>query len=619
MKKINYLKKIVAFCLILTFVFGNSLTFAIESNISGVTPIVTPNGNVYNIEGQQFSGNTQFRQYDNFNLSQGDIANLIYKMGYQNFVNLVNSRVDINGIVNTMQNNNFFNGHAIFVSPQGMVVGASGVLNVGSLSVLTPTLNQYNSFLGAYNSHNIESLKPYEYGKTQYNNLIQDSQGNIVVNGKIIARENVNLYGSNITLKKVVPARAAGIIAGYKGTEPIYDITDAEAVFNSLVSNNQINANGIELDSKGNINLVANKAVSFSESDDVTHDNLSEKVSASIKIDGGILASGNDITISSTANHSITTTADKLKSALSLKSILDPLSLIGINLNENFEGTRASSEIDVLNTKIYSANDTNITSNAVTNFVVTTPDGKNASEYIYGLGTETLSNINIKDSIIEAGNDFKAYALSENQSNLSLSNNLMFKIKDESKKEESKEKGKEEEKEKTASNMILLVNQTTKATTTATVDNSTINAKNASIVARNYNKDELELETEAKTKDKTGIAITALFKNQLIETSSTVKNSSKINSKNGDVNVISQNLTVNSNTVNMSINNDEGEEAKEESGEKANDISKVQEGTQKQMKNASSDSVSKKMTEVMFLLILLIQKKQKLIHKSAGL
>ena len=102
----------------------------LASEISNVTP-TGPTGNVYKIEGQKFSGQTQFRNYDKFNLSKGDIANLMYKDGYKYFVNLVKNQVNINGIVNTMKDNNFYNGHAIFVSPNGIVVGASGILAGG--------------------------------------------------------------------------------------------------------------------------------------------------------------------------------------------------------------------------------------------------------------------------------------------------------------------------------------------------------------------------------------------------------------------------------------------------------------------------------------------------------
>ena len=47
-----------------------------------------------------------------------------------------------------LRDGNFVNGNAIFVSPNGMVIGESGVLNVGSLSIVTPTQEAYNKFTG---------------------------------------------------------------------------------------------------------------------------------------------------------------------------------------------------------------------------------------------------------------------------------------------------------------------------------------------------------------------------------------------------------------------------------------------------------------------------------------
>lgn len=113
------IKKILASVLCVSIFTLYTPIGALASEISGVTP----NGNTYNIEASKVSGSTGFRHYDKFNLSQGDVANLIYK-NYDKFVNLVNSQISINGLLNTINaNGGFFNGHAIFVSPLGMVVG----------------------------------------------------------------------------------------------------------------------------------------------------------------------------------------------------------------------------------------------------------------------------------------------------------------------------------------------------------------------------------------------------------------------------------------------------------------------------------------------------------------
>lgn len=73
---------------------------------------VTGNNGIFNIDPSHVNGDVGYRQYDNFNLSQGDIANLIFKYGnsrdIETFINLVNNGVKIDGILNTMRDGNFY-------------------------------------------------------------------------------------------------------------------------------------------------------------------------------------------------------------------------------------------------------------------------------------------------------------------------------------------------------------------------------------------------------------------------------------------------------------------------------------------------------------------------------
>ena len=123
---------------------------------------VTGNNGIFNIDPSHVNGDVGYRQYDNFNLSQGDIANLIFKYGnsrdIETFINLVNNGVKIDGILNTMRDGNFYNGHAVFITPGGMAIGASGVLNVGTLSVITPTEEKYNTLKGEYDARNYTNI-----------------------------------------------------------------------------------------------------------------------------------------------------------------------------------------------------------------------------------------------------------------------------------------------------------------------------------------------------------------------------------------------------------------------------------------------------------------------------
>lgn len=210
------------------------------SGAFAATDITGVNGNngIFNITPDKLNGEVGYRKYDNFNLSAGDIANLIYKYGnsrdINTFINLVQNGVKIDGILNTMRDGNFYNGQAVFITPGGMTVGASGVLNVGSLSVITPTNDAYNSLKGEYASNNFANINNISSLLNKSSNV-----GNISIDGKILAREGVQLRGGQIN----VGANGA-IVNGITSTQAFTDrataATQAEALFNNLVNTNGI-------------------------------------------------------------------------------------------------------------------------------------------------------------------------------------------------------------------------------------------------------------------------------------------------------------------------------------------------------------------------------------------
>lgn len=211
-----------------------------ESNITGIegVPGAPGGGNIFNIHPEVTNGDVGYRHYDQFQLGKGDIANLLYQLGIKDvdtFVNLVDGKIDINGIVNTMRGNNFYDGHAIFISPNGMVVGASGVLNVGSLSVVTPSTTTYDGLKNDYN----QTHKVFD-NINQISKLKQDSNAPIDIQGQIFARNGVDLRGSAIDI-------AGGIVNGVTDMNQITSNDQANTLFNQLVNTDGIKtANAIE-------------------------------------------------------------------------------------------------------------------------------------------------------------------------------------------------------------------------------------------------------------------------------------------------------------------------------------------------------------------------------------
>ena len=81
-------------------------------------------------------------RFQDFQVGKNDMANMYFKTAKDSpknldtLVNTVQNRIDINGTVNAIRDNKI-GGNLYFLSPKGMVVGAGGVINAGSLTAIT--------------------------------------------------------------------------------------------------------------------------------------------------------------------------------------------------------------------------------------------------------------------------------------------------------------------------------------------------------------------------------------------------------------------------------------------------------------------------------------------------
>lgn len=249
-----------------------SVSCANASDITGITGVggVGTSG-VFNIDPGKISGDVGYRHYDNFSLDKGDVANLIYQ-GMKNgsirdietFINLVGNQVNIQGILNTMRDGNFHNGHAVFISPKGMVVGASGVLNVGTLSVVTPTDDKFKELKESYdngNKLNLPAGTDNSFAVIRNISNLRNGAGNnsggnapVTINGTVISRNGVDIRGSEVNI-------GGGIVNGYNGTDVFNaalneeGLNQAQVLFNQLVNTDGlITANATQIaNNKGTI------------------------------------------------------------------------------------------------------------------------------------------------------------------------------------------------------------------------------------------------------------------------------------------------------------------------------------------------------------------------------
>ena len=444
----------------------------VASTISGITP----QDNIYNIEAEKVSGSTGFRQYDTFDLTDGDIANLVYKDNYDKFLNMVDTQISINGIVNTVKDNNFYNGRAIFVSPSGIVIGSTGVLNVGSLSLLNTS--GYDDLKSAYDD---SDLSTYEYGADGYKDLVAAADGSIVSNGIILARGNVEADASAIEISGT--AGENGIVAGWD--DPAMTFSDRQTAvefFQAIVSSDIPNSNLMVMDDSGNIRLSAYTSQT-GDNDKAAPDN---GITSSVKLDSTVLlAKEIDIDAKSELGSmslpvvdfgkgvyfdyskaqigidSSTLAAENVKirsdaatiskiNAIELPEVIlawlievieDPEALaedvskmFSSEYYDDFSGARAYTYVDIDNSTITADKNLEVTTDAQTYYEVKTTGAPEEAlpfqSLFHALGTETESILNVDKSTLTATDglaDLKA--LSGNSLQVQISNdNGMFRF-----------------------------------------------------------------------------------------------------------------------------------------------------------------------------------------------
>ena len=242
--------KLAVSALTLCLVAPNTLLSEAQAGmITGVAPEYVNGNKVYNIDPTVLNGDTGFRIYEYFKLNKDEIANLIFKYGEHNiskFINLVDNQIDINGLVNSVNaDGSFNNGHVMFVSPNGMVVGASGVLNLGSLTVLTPEYNNYKKFTSDF-----DIKGPLAADMT---NLYSKGTGTVTIDGKVITRDFVDINAAAVNINN-------SIMSGVKNSDLITTNAQADILFNNLVNTDNMKAGNSFASDSGSIKITSYSA-----------------------------------------------------------------------------------------------------------------------------------------------------------------------------------------------------------------------------------------------------------------------------------------------------------------------------------------------------------------------
>lgn len=183
--------------------------------------IIKPGGdnlikdNVANIWADRVVDKTAINVFNKFNLSQNEIANMYFglkdtKHDAANLVNFVNDRIDINGTVNAIQNSQI-GGNLFFLSKGGMAVGKSGVINTGSLYVMTPTADYIDNMKvvagtadAATAANELNAITNITKDANAWQVIPVNTSGTITVLGKVNATNEVQMRAAKIGVGKNV-------------------------------------------------------------------------------------------------------------------------------------------------------------------------------------------------------------------------------------------------------------------------------------------------------------------------------------------------------------------------------------------------------------------------------
>ena len=434
---------IVLFCSVI--LFAN----AVEINQNNVpiktnTEIVT-NGNHTDIKSNTTvgGGSVGVNTFGKFNVENGEVVNLHLIGSQTKLINLIydSSPSQINGIVNSYMNGKI-GGNVLFANPNGFVIGADGVFNVGSLTLVTPTQQSMESFINdigsetpSFNETQLNKLISFSFNGDNYlvcgdtSNPIKLEKSLIEISGKINSANGIDIIsGGKVEIKENAQLNAnldfnykedgtldgfskkTGVTPNLTSSSKTFAMNDGNGII--IVSSNDgeksdylsafVNLNG-SVDANGSNIIVKSEASNTNSSSNITVDGNINANEIYLGSDGSIsstsaeivantleVLANNEISLVNSGNLTISSITSK-NSSVSLKSLTGSININDLN-SKTDANINAVGDVTLATTKIGTA--LNVVS---TNFEVTTDLGVGGKITITSTGDVSITS---KDKIV---------------------------------------------------------------------------------------------------------------------------------------------------------------------------------------------------------------------------
>lgn len=322
-------------------------------------PNVSFNNGVADVFAGKVVGDVAINKFAEFQLDANNIANMYFGTNKDgnaaNLVNFVDSRIDINGTVNAIQNKKI-GGNLFFFSSDGMAVGKTGVINAGALYVATPTKTAFDDYKKLDTEDKFNTIIKDE----GFANIPINASGTISVLGKVNAVNAVNMRAAKIGVGKNVSGETFdGVAAGATVTEPGASIRTGVVDFKDIVNIGKVksdltgNALKATKDGSGDIVLAAsnNYNDNYSMLDDFSKI-AGAKVEAELSVANGaeVKATGNAKLSAQALNNVVVEKSDQYKENYTPSTTTNSHlygQIVTTNATVNVDGTVEATQVDI--------------------------------------------------------------------------------------------------------------------------------------------------------------------------------------------------------------------------------------------------------------------------------
>lgn len=236
--------------------------------VKGGASVDKVNDHVTNVWAGTVVNDVALNVFKQFDVGANDIANMYFKekngnVEASNLVNMVGSRININGTVNAIHNKKI-GGNLYFLSSDGIAVGAGGVVNAGTLTLMTPSdrfmktamaaagtdgvlTDATNAVINIFDDNykvDVDTFKNSylinNWNKFQKMEIAMNKSGTITVNGTINTIDGIRMKAAHINIGKELDSNGKIIENATAKAVLNSGIVDFKDIVNIKDTNNQV-------------------------------------------------------------------------------------------------------------------------------------------------------------------------------------------------------------------------------------------------------------------------------------------------------------------------------------------------------------------------------------------